>query len=302
MAAVLMLGGVSCMSGCGSQGTEEAADKAKEDRKAQICTMSVALSQEKASQITLPLAVSRKLVGKTLTIVGDSISTFDDWIPEGYYDFYPMNGEGVETVEQTWWKMVLNDMGMELGVNASSAGSTCIGDSLGTDTPQCGCNEFRLGNLTDANGVSPDIIIVYMGSNDFLKAIPLGDNDGTTKVKEGEIETFGDGYSLMLDKLISYYPDSDIFCCTLIPIGTWGVKRPFEIMVNGLELTSEDYSQKIEEIAWTKGCTVIDLQYCGITVDNMQEYTSDGLHMKPAGMILIRDAVKAAICGFYQDS
>lgn len=231
---------------------------------------------------------------KTFSIMGDSISTFDEWIPEGYYDFYPMNGE-VAYVNQTWWKMVMNDTGMELCANASSSGSTCIGDSTGTDNPQHGCSDFRIADLIGNDGTYPDIIIVYMGTNDFLMAVPLGSNDGTQYVEEGEIDNFSDAYSLMLDKLSAYYPGADIFCCNLPPIGDWGTERPFEIFVNGLGLTSEDYSKEIERITAAKGYTIIDLQHCGITIDNMSEYVSDGVHFKPDGMKLMRDAVEKAI-------
>ncbi|MDE5597325.1 MAG: SGNH/GDSL hydrolase family protein [Lachnospiraceae bacterium] len=242
---------------------------------------------------------SDMLPQKTFSIMGDSISTFDEWIPEGYYDFYPMNGE-VAYVNQTWWKMVMNDMGMELCVNASSAGSTCIGDSTGMDNPQHGCSDFRIADLMGNDGTYPDIIIVYMGTNDFLNAVPLGSNDGTQYVEEGEIDDFSDAYSLMLDKLAAYYPGTDIFCCNLPLIGDWGTERLFEIMVNGEGLTSEDYNKEIEVIAAAKGCPIIDLQNCGITIDNMDQYVSDGVHFKPDGMKLIRDAVETAITGFYQ--
>ena len=247
-------------------------------------------SEENNSDMILP---------KTLSIMGDSISTFGEWIPEGYYDFYPLNGE-VADVNQTWWKMVLDDMDMELCANASSAGSTCTGDSTEMDNPQHGCSDFRIADLMGNNGTYPGIIIVYMGTNDFLNAVPLGSNDGTQYVEEGEIDNFSDAYALMLDKLAAYYPGADIFCCNLVPIGDWGTKQPFETMVNGQELTSEDYSEVIETIAAAKGCHIIDLQNCGITIDNMQQYVSDGVHLKPDGMNMIRDAVETAITGFYK--
>ena len=236
---------------------------------------------------------------KTLSIMGDSISTFDEWIPEGYYDYFPMNGD-VAYVNQTWWKMVMNDMEMELCVNASSAGSTCIGDSTGTDNPQHGCSDFRIADLMGKDGTYPDIIIVYMGTNDFLNDVPLGSNDGTQYVEEGEIDDFSDAYSLMLDKLAAYYPGADIFCCNLPLIGAWGAERPFEMCVNELGLASEDYSRQIETIATAKGCPIIDLQNCGITIGNMEQYVTDGVHFKPSGMRLIRDAVETAVTGFYQ--
>lgn len=238
-------------------------------------------------------------VQRKLSILGDSISTFQSWIPEGYNCFYPENGE-LQSVDQTWWKMVLDDMEMELCANASSSGSTCIGNSLGTDDPQHGCSDFRMADLMGKSGEYPDVIIVYMGTNDFLRSVPLGENDGTQYVEEGEIENFSDAYSLMLDKLAANYPMADIFCCNLTPVGTWGTERVFDMMVNGQELTSEEYSRQIEAISAAKGCQLIDLQRCGITIDNMPQYITDGVHLNPEGMELIRDAVKKALIEYYQ--
>lgn len=255
-------------------------------------------SEEPAGQSNSEKDDSDMLPQKTISIMGDSISTFDEWIPEGYYDFYPVNGE-VKTVNQTWWKMVLDDMDMALCANASSAGSTCIGDSTGTDNPQHGCSDFRIADLMGKDGAYPDIIIVYMGTNDFLDDVPLGSNDGTQYVEEGEIDNFSDAYSLMLDKLSAYYPGADIFCCNLPLIGGWGDERAFEIKKRQ-GMTSKDYGRQIEVIAAAKGCPIIDLKNCGITIDNMDQYVTDGVHLNPDGMKLIRDAVETAITGFYQ--
>lgn len=241
-----------------------------------------------------PTEAAFGLEGKKLSIVGDSISTFDGWTPEGYSDFFPMDG-AVADVEQTWWKMLLNDTGMSLCVNASSSGSTCAGYSPGTDSPQEGCNDFRINGLADANGNSPDIIIVYMGSNDFIRNIPLGDNDGTRKVEEGNVENFSDAYCLMLDKLHARYPDAKIFCCNLLPIGGIGESMTYEPFTNKQGLHADSYSRLIETIASAKGYPVIDLEHCGITIESLIQYTGDGLHPNPEGMKLIRDAVKAAV-------
>lgn len=239
---------------------------------------------------------AEKMVARKLSILGDSISTFDGWIPGGYACYFPMNGD-VPNVEQTWWKMILKDTKMELCVNGSSSGSTCMGDSSSIDSVQYGCSECRIGDLIGSNGAFPDVIIVYMGTNDFMKAIPLGDNDGTRAVEEGMIENFSDAYCMILDKLIAYYPNAEIYCCNLPPMGTWGPESGpvFVTFVNSLELTSEDYGRQIEIIAEAKGCKVIDLQNCGITMENMVEYVTDGIHMNQEGMALVRDAVEAAL-------
>lgn len=233
---------------------------------------------------------------KKLSILGDSISTFDGWIPEGYACFFPMDGDVAE-VEQTWWQLVLKDTGMELCVNGSSSGSTCIGDSTSADDCRYGCSDYRIGDLIGGSGCFPDVIIVYMGTNDFLKSVPLGDNDGTRMVEEGVIENFSDAYALMLDKLIASYPNAEIYCCNLPEMGDWGpASGPvFVPFVNGLELTSADYGKQIETIAAAKGCRIIDFQNCGITAENLEWYVTDGIHMNPEGMKLLSDAVEKAI-------
>lgn len=228
--------------------------------------------------------------GLGLSVLGDSISTFDGWIPFGFHVFYPLDGE-VTDVSQTWWMMLLEDTGMELCANNSSSGSLCSGDSLAEDGIQYACSTFRLSFLTGKQGKMPDIIIIYMGTNDLLNGIPIGDNDGTKLVDEGEIENFSDAYSLILDKLASDYPVSQIYCCTLLPVGEWGTAQPFVMFENGIGLTSKDYSDCIRTIAENKGVTVIDLYKCGIEIDNLQDMTSDGVHLTPEGMKRVERAV-----------
>ena len=237
--------------------------------------------------------------GKKLSILGDSISTYNGWIPDGYAQFYPIDGV-VENVNETWWKMFMDDTGMQFCANSSSAGSTCVGDSLSADDPKFACSNYRIDDLVGKKGDYPDIIIVYMGTNDLLIGTPIGENDGTQSVEEGTIETFSDAYSLILDKLVSQYPGAQILCCTLTQVGDWGVTKMFEPFVNNLNLTAKDYSRQIEIIADNKGFDVIDLYNCGITADNMHKYVIDGVHLNTKGMEQVRDAAEEAIIALAQ--
>lgn len=233
--------------------------------------------------------------GLGLSILGDSISTYDGWIPEGFSVFYP--SEKVTDVSQTWWMRLLDDTGMELCSNNSSSGSTCAGDSLSIDDPMYGCSGYRISQLTGRQGKMPDVIIIYLGTNDLLNGIPLGDNDGSKLVEEGEIENFSDAYTLILDKVLSEYPASRIYCCTLVPVGEWGIDQPFVTFTNHLGLTSEDYSKQIQIIANNKGIPVLDLYHCGIDIDNLHEMTTDGVHLTPDGMERVERAMLAVVGG-----
>ncbi len=237
-----------------------------------------------------------RLAGTTVSIFGDSISTYRDCNPAGYSVFFPEFGE-LQAVEDTWWKIVVDDLGLMLYANGSSSGSTVAGDSTGTEDPRCGCNELRTNDLSGPEGACPDRIVIFMGTNDMLNAVPLGDNDGTRLVEEGEVETFTDAYTLMLDKLQANYPLAEFYCCTLLPVGDYGTDTPYVEFVNGAQLTSKDYGEAIARIAGSRGLCVIDLYDCGVTIENLHEMTSDGVHPTAEGMRCIAGAVEKALAG-----
>ncbi len=232
--------------------------------------------------------------GMSVSILGDSISTYEGWIPEGNSVYFPHNG-AVQDVSQTWWKIVMDELGLSLCANSSSSGSTCYGDSTAEDV-KVGCSDYRISQLAGSDGEEPDLIIVYMGTNDLVESIEIGDNDGTRPVEEGMVERFSDAYSLILDKLERRYPAAQICCCTLLPAGNWGTEsQPFVTFVNGLGLTAEEYSVQIEKIAQSRGIPVIDLYRCGISLDNMAQMTSDGVHLTPDGMRCVADQVISSL-------
>lgn len=256
-----------CMAGCGAVEADAGTD-----------------------EIVEPVEEEISFEGLSLSILGDSISTYEGYIPEGYAVFYPVVGD-VTDVSQTWWMKLLDDTGMELCSNDSSAGSTCVGYSMSVDDPRYGCGGYRISALAGEQGKIPDVIIIYMGTNDLLTAVPLGDNDGTKWVSEGEIENFSDAYCLILDKIASNFPISRIYCCTLPLVGEFDSKQGAVTFTNRIGLTSENYSERIRVIAQNKGIRVLDLYPCGVGLDNMAEMTTDGVHFTPAGMEYIEHAM-----------
>ncbi len=291
----------ACLAGCGAGGDGNApADGAdvQESGAAQTPADSMQDGTEPAAETEQMQEREQEpaengMQGLGLSVVGDSISTYEGWIPEGFNGFYPENGE-LTDASQLWWQRLLKDTGMELCANNSSAGSTCAGDSDKEDI-QSGCSSFRLSYTVGKQGRLPDIIIVYMGTNDLLESVPIGDNDGTALVEEGEIDNFSDAYCMMLDKLESEYPIARIYCCTLTQVGDWGTERPYEPMENSLGMTAKDYSERIRLIADTRGLPVIDLYDCGIEIDNLTEMTSDGVHLTPDGMKCVEEAALAVL-------
>ncbi len=228
--------------------------------------------------------------GKKVSVCGDSISTFTGYIPENYSVFYPEYGD-VQTAEETWWMQVIGRTGMELCRNASYSGSTVSGQSQDNHEGAYSCGNQRVADLASPEGSWPDVIIILMGTNDLINGIPLGSYDGVSPVEEGYIQNFSEAYGLMLDKMHLWYPDAEIFCCTIAEVSRWneeGETFPFQ---NEHGLTAKNYNDCIKAVAHAKGDAVIDVYGCGITYENAKEYTSDGTHPNAAGAALIAEKV-----------
>ncbi len=67
---------------------------------------------------------------KWISILGDSISTYNGWIPEGNEAYYPEKRQ--ISVKDTWWHKLLTKLEAKLCINQSWSGRKV---SAGEDTP-----------------------------------------------------------------------------------------------------------------------------------------------------------------------
>ena len=223
------------------------------------------------------------LNGKKFSILGDSISTYGEYLPEGFGTYYPRGD--VNDVQYTWWKLLESKTGMKMLKNASWSGSRTIGDSQDA-TGRVACSDKRIAELADGS-TTPDVIIVEIGTNDFGYNSELGEYAyGAARPSEGQINTFCDAYSLMLYKIHQAYPFARVYCCTIIPrLLSAGVS---EYVFNDLGLTLSDYSKAIKKIAYGHSCPCIDLELCGLNIYNIGQLTVDMLtHPNKSGMELL---------------
>ena len=212
--------------------------------------------------------------GKTLSILGDSISTFSGYIPAGNATYYPR--DDVQTVDSTWWKKLMNALGMTLKVNNSWSGSYV---TTVNGTTSAGC-----GTRAEALGESPDVIIVWMGINDFGNEVGLGTYDGTTAVP-ATTTTFREAYAIMLNKILTKYKTSEVWVCTLPQCERNGESGFPEINGNGVALAA--FNKAICELAEAFGVKVLDHNRCGLNYQNISVYESDSLHPNKSGHSLI---------------
>ena len=212
--------------------------------------------------------------GKTLSILGDSISTFDGYIPSGNATYYPSGT--VQQVTDTWWKKLIDALGMTLKVNNSWSGSR-VTDTNGTASAGC-------GDRAESLGEDPDVIIIWMGINDFNGEVALGTYNGQTTIPTAT-NTFREAYAVMLNKVLTKYKNSEVWVCTL-PQCERNAETGFpEVNGNGIALI--EFNKAIVELANAFGVKVLDHNKCGLTYQNMPVYNPDNLHPNKEGHSLI---------------
>lgn len=232
---------------------------------------------------------TNKYYGKKFSVLGDSISTFAGFNPPGYKIFY--QGEncvksGISDKNRTWWQRVINYLGGELLVNNSYAYSrvTQMPDT-GNLFPS-GCSKERTSSLHSGK-VQPDVILVLMGSSDWLGEVPLTGsvenyfNEEIGKNVYGYVEdefSFSYAYDVMLNNIKANYPRAEIWCCTLFT--TYMTQNPeFDFFKKYKNNDIEKYNCVIRESARKNGCKLIDLSKFKIHID-----TFDGVNLSVAGM------------------
>lgn len=220
--------------------------------------------------------------GKKLSILGDSISTFAGYIPSGNTNFYTGSNCGVSSVNDTWWKKLIDALGMTLEMNNSWSGSR-VTTTNGTDS----AGVTRASNL----GTNPDVIIVYLGINDFNHEIPIGTYDGSGTFPT-VTTTFREAYAIMLNTILTTYPEAEVWVCTL-PYDEKNGDAVFP-EANGNDVLLSTWNQAIRDMANLFGVKILEHSKCGLTYQNMSIYmgdwnisTSNALHPNASGHSLI---------------
>lgn len=119
---------------------------------------------------------------KNVLIFGDSYSTFEGYIPDGFAVYYSKTEGGetdVRAVEDTWWYQLLKEIDSRLIQNNSWSGSTiCYTGYNGSDCSKTSSFICRLKKLQDAGFFKEneiDTVFVFGGTNDSWAGSPVGE-------------------------------------------------------------------------------------------------------------------------------
>lgn len=240
-----------------------------------------------------------------VSVMGDSMSTFEGYIPEGWNVFYTgenLEFTGVTTVEDTWWMQVIKGMGGEFLANASWSGS-CV---EGVGYP-AGESRMRT-NALQKNGVHPDAVLIFMGINDFgwggtfnqmlgrgtatpynidLSKYPV---EPPAMAPVDAAEKFGEAYSRMLQNIVCDNPGVEVWCITL-PVGrlTGTNCTCFTYPYRGNHFDRYNNAIRIAAGQW-ENCHVADARAFMLDYD-----AADGTHPTKLGMQQIASQVLAAM-------
>lgn len=139
--------------------------------------------------------------GKQFSVLGDSISTLAGFNPKGYKVFYADDNcakSGVAEAKDTWWDKVIGFFGGELLVNNSWSGSRVTKLEDKSQLFPSGCSDERTSSL-HINNVKPDVILVYLGTNDWAFGAKTGSEPKF--IDEDDNVFFDYAYDRMLNNL-----------------------------------------------------------------------------------------------------
>ena len=181
-----------------------------------------------------------------ISIVGDSISTYEGYNPNGYLVYYKDDiayDNKIESIDDTWWKQVIDGIGGELCINNSYSGSLVSGEF-----DSSACSNVRCSALH--REFNPDIILIYIGDNDREYNIKIGFNKPKNKMM------FYGAYRTMLQQLKKNYPSAKIICGTLL-MGK--LKDSYNNNNDKFSIKAPWYNYAIRLATKEEGCLLADI-------------------------------------------
>lgn len=152
---------------------------------------------------------AQKKAQTSVSILGDSYSTFEGYLPPGHAVWYRLPADTTRTdvtsVKQTWWQRFISRNGCRLEVNNSYSGATICNTGYRKEDYSDRSFITRLRHLG-----SPDIIFVFGGTNDSWAGVPIGEYRYVNFDKES-LYTFRPAMAYMLHGLRDYYPKARVY-------------------------------------------------------------------------------------------
>ena len=230
-------------------------------------------SSSSSGNVTL---TSNPFKDKWVSILGDDVSTYTWYIPQGNDTFYPTSD--VDSVSKIWWHLLLSKLGAKLCVNDSYTNRTIMGEdersarkgveNLGRKKGQTYINlDGKTEEATE--DVKPDIILVQLGTHDFHVGSELGTAIKSAQTMSVTTDFYNTLYSLTVI-LINLYPNAQIYWLDSTYSNYYNL-----LGENPKNVYQSDYAWAITENARLFGCNVIHTSRIGVNANNIKDNTTD---------------------------
>lgn len=155
------------------------------------------------------LLLAAPVWAQSISILGDSYSTYEGRIPKGNAVWYKepadLSRTDVTSVDQTWWSLLVKECGYTLLMNDSYSGSTI--SFTGYHQKDYSDRSFitrlpRLGN--------PDIILIFGCTNDSWAGVEAGEFK-YEDIRREDLYTYRPALAWLLAYAKMLYPDTRIY-------------------------------------------------------------------------------------------
>lgn len=203
------------------------------------------------------------LEDKTISIQGDSISTFAGTITDGNATYYSASHKFVNSIDATWWGLLINECRMRLIRNDAWSGSRIsgTGDNAMCSVARCS-NIKHIDSTVDTYQYgAPEIIVVMAGTNDVAGNVEMGTADGA-------VTTYMGAFKTMLANLKSQCRNAKIVVFQLyrgnvLDYANSGGKHQYE------------YQEAMANLCRRYGVYYIGPEHFDLSFPNLQYYTCD---------------------------
>ncbi len=146
-----------------------------------------------------------------VSILGDSYSTFENYLTPDTNAVWYVSGSralrrtDVTRVEETWWWQLIEQKGWKLERNNSYSGATVCNTGYRGEDYTHESFVTRAANLG-----TPDVILVFGGTNDSWAGSPIGDFNYGPWAPD-DLYSFRPAMACLLDTLKRMHPDAALF-------------------------------------------------------------------------------------------
>lgn len=243
------------------------------------------------------------LEDRTISIQGDSITTFAGTITDGNAAYYSVNHKYVNTIDATWWGLLVNECRMRLIRNDAWSGSRIsgAGASAMNNTARCAALKNVDSKVDTYQFGVPEIIVIMAGTNDVSGNVALGEIGST------DVTNYIGAFTMMLRNIKTQCRNSKIVVFQLYRGNNYDY-------ANTGGTHQYEYQEAMEKVCKIYGAHYVGPEHFGISYPNTNHFTcynsmseygiptytsADYLHPNMQGMERVYAGVRAYLESLY---